>query len=173
MSRKVKILLAVLTAAFLLVTVPIGIVAVFVFYSFPNFDEQEHLPDSILIQNFHANRQQFENLRTKLERDRHIRRIDDNWSDPPNIAPEVLREYRSLFAVIGTQGLHNWRDPVSIKLIASSRGWAASGSSKGYVYLAERPKSLEAELDSHTFGSGGYGPYYRHIDGNWYLYFER
>ena len=133
------------------------------------------MPDSVLIQNFHNHRAEFEQLRYMLERDEDIFRIDDDWTDPPNVSNDRVDAYRHLFAVVGTpRGFYNRRNPLRIELIASARGWVTSGSMKGYAYLVEIPETLESSLDKFHDGSGTVSRgSHRHIEGNWYLFFER
>lgn len=175
MTRTKKIILGVGFGLLALVVSVVGTIAGLIYISIPVFGDQEHLPDEVLIRNFHEHRTAFEQLRTMLERDSDIFRIDEDWSDPPNISHEKLAEYRRLFSIIGARrGFYNRRNPLRIELIASARGWVASGSMKGYTFLEERPDELEVSLDEFHTGNGAYDRAgYRHIEGNWYLYFER
>lgn len=176
MSRKGKILIGVGFVAVLIVAILIvGALRLYSFLSEPLFADQEHQPDAVLIQNFQRHRGEFEELRTMLERDSHIHRIDDNWSDPTNLSDEILAKYREMFAKLGIpRGFYNRRNPLRIELIASSRGWATSGSMKGYEYRETKPESLEDSLDKFHDGTVPHWTQaHRHIEGKWYLYFER
>lgn len=134
----------------------------------------EHLPDAVLIQNFHEHRTEFELLRSMLDHDEHIRRIDADWSDPANIAEDKLKEYRHLFTIVGTpRGLYSTRNPTFIEFVASSKGWVASGSTKGHVYRLDKPEDIKPSLDKYHTENTDYATLYRRIEGNWYLYFER
>jgi len=125
-------------------------------------------------QNFRDHRSEFEQIRSMLERDENIFRIDDDWTDPTDLPAEKVQEYRHLFAILGTpRGFYNRRNPFRIELIASARGWVTSGSMKGYVYLTERPKDTVSDLDRYHNGSGAkVDSALRHIEGNWYLFFD-
>ena len=115
-------------------------------------NDQEHLPDEALIQNFHHHRSDFEKLRSMLERDDHIFRIDDDWTYPDDIPRNQVEEYRRLFAVVGTpRGFYNRRNPLRLELIASARGMVTSGSTKSYVYGAGK-STLAPALLRDTFG---------------------
>lgn len=175
MTKRRKIIVGVCVAAVgVLLSSLIALVGLF-YFALPDLKDQEHLPDAVLIQNFHDHRSEFEQLRSMLERDDHIFRIDDDWTDPPNISQEKVEEYRQLFAVVGTpRGFYNRRNPLRIEFIASARGWVTSGSMKGYVYLEERPEEVVNDLDRFHNGAGSVErSALRHIEGNWYLYFER
>ena len=55
---------------------------------------------------------------------------------------------------------------------ASTRGLAVSGSSKGYAYLLEKPKTLVDNLDEYWSKDNKSFTAFRQIEGNWYLYFD-
>lgn len=175
MTRRTKIFVGVFSAV-IAVTLFVAVILLgIVYFSFSDFEDQEHLPDELLIQKFHRDRAEFENLRSMLERDSYIFRIDDNWSDPANLSDEILTKYRRMFKQLGIpRGFYNRRNPLRIELIASSQGWVTSGSTKGYEYRETKPESLEESLDQFHDGTVTHWTQaYRHIEGNWYLYFER
>lgn len=175
MTKRKKFILAVCVSVIAIPLLSAIAFVGFVYYSFPDFNDQQHLPDEVLIQNFYDHREEFEHLRLSLERDEFIHRIDDNWTDPPNIAREKVAEYRRLFSVIGTpRGIYNRRNPLRIEFWASTRGMVTSGSAKGYLYSEERPEEVVDDLDKFHNGSRGLGSQgRRHIEGNWYLFFDR
>jgi len=174
-TKTIRIILGVSLGLLALIVVPGAVVAGLIYFAFPETKDQEHLPDEVLIQNFHDHRTAFEQLRIMLERDDDIFRIDEDWTDPPEISQEKVGEYRRLFDVVGTRrGFYNRRNPLRIELIASARGWVTSGSTKGYVFLEEPPETLDPSLDRFHTGNGANDrAAYRHIEGNWYLFFER
>lgn len=176
MTRRGKIGLGVGVAAlFAFVAIIVVCASLFSFFSEPIFVDQEHQADSELIQKFYQNRERFEEMRSMLERDSHIFRIDDNWSDPANLSDEILIKYRSMFEQLGVpRGFYNRRNPLRIELIASSQGWVSSGSMKGYEYRETKPESLEKNLDKFHDGTiTHWTESHRRIDGNWYLFFRR
>ncbi len=143
---------------------------------FPDFSGQPHLPDEQLIENFKAHRAEFEKLVAMVLEDKSLTRVDENSTRPENFATSRVAEYRQLFKIVGTPRSVSARlNRESIEFIASSQGWAVHGSSKGYLYSEKKPEYYGKPIDSldemslakRPFGSG-----YRHIEGNWYLYFE-
>ena len=176
MTKRRKIIVGVcigVVGVFLVSVIGFAGVFYFAFADLKNKD-QEHLPDEVLIQNFRDHRSEFEQIRSMLERDENIFSIDDDWTDPTDLPAEKVQEYRHLFAILGTpRGFYNRRNPFRIELIASARGWVTSGSMKGYVYLTERPKDTVSDLDRYHNGSGAkVDSALRHIEGNWYLFFD-
>jgi len=168
-----KIFLLSVGALFLLV----GSFLAYGVYSFmtsPLFGEEpDDQPDDVLITNFHAHRAEFEQLREMSTEDATMTRVDDNWTNPSSLNPTRVAEYRRLFKVIGTpRGIiaHPNRD--RIEFISTSHGWVVSGSSKGYLYLKERPIKLVDNLDGYGWHSEMDTFVIRHIEGNWYLFFE-
>lgn len=137
-------------------------------------EEQEHQPDAVMIDNFLEHRDEFERLREMVVRDRSITRVDNDWTHPENLPKDLVEEYRRLFKTIGTpRGISARPDRSKIDFIASARGWVASGSTKGYSYIEEPPRDLENSLDEYNPGMGGETYACRHIEGKWYLFFER
>lgn len=174
-KRTKRILVAIASAFLLLVVVAVG----FLWYLIHSFDQAfnagqyPHRPDAEMISNFNEHRQEFELIRTMAETDKEVSRIDENWTDPENLDPNKIAEYRRLFAVIGTpRGISKYQERV--ELIASSLGWVASGSAKGYTYATNKPTNgyfADSLDDPEVLTSQA--RYIKHIDGNWYLFFER
>jgi hypothetical protein len=106
---------------------------------------QNHDSDEALIKRFHERREALEQLRGEL-------------SEEPDL------EYRLMIARDG-----------SMKFTTSSGGNVQHSSEKGYAYLVTAPDSLCRDLDEASkmmrpFPYSGWTGY-RHIEGNWYLYF--
>jgi hypothetical protein len=150
-------------------------VALFASCNFPDFSGQPHLPDEQLIENFKTHRAEFEKLVAMVLEDKSLTRVDEDWTQPENLANLRVAEYRQLFKVVGTpRGVSARLNRESIEFIASSQGWAVHGSSKGYLYSEKTPeyygKPIDG-LDEISLAERPYGSGYRHIEGNWYLYF--
>jgi hypothetical protein len=111
MTKRRKIIVGVCIAVVGIFLVSLIAFVGFFYFAVPDFKDQEHLPDEVLIQNFYNHRSDFEQLRMMLERDRQIFRIDDDWTDPANLPKEQVEEYRRLFAIVGTpRGFYNRRN---------------------------------------------------------------
>ena len=143
------------------------------------FWEQSHLPDSQLIANFQEKKADFEHLRQMILEDEGLTRVDVDWTEPRDpqtvgISSERIAEYRKMFRRLGTpRGFSATRGRSNIEFIASSQGFVTHGSHKSYAYLRDRPDTLLDSLDGFIEPSKkrAVGTGYRHIEGNWYLYF--
>lgn len=180
MKKRTKKIFLLSAVALVLV---VGLFLAYGIYSFmtsPLFgNEPDDKIDEVLIAHFHTHRAEFERVREMSSEDPTMTRVDDNWTDPPTLDSARVAEYRRLFKIIGTpRGITVRREPDWIEFMSTSHGWVASSSSKGYLYfnggpnLDRTPLKLVDNLDGygwhsqHTF-------VVRHIEGNWYLYFER
>ncbi len=176
MKKRTKKLFILSGITVVLGTVTFLAYGIYSFMTSPFFEEQDHQPDEVLITNFREHRVEFEQLKAMVIRDDLMTRVDDNWTNPTNLASDQVTEYRRLFKVVGTpRGISSPVGRERIQFIASSQGWVASGSSKGYLYLrnAPRSKDLLNNLDDYNAMRELDKPFLRHIEGNWYLFFQR
>ncbi len=176
MKKRTKTVLFVLAGVVsAIVLACVGVVAYFI-YTFPSFDEFPHQSDEIMISRFHEHRAEFEQLRAMAESDDLMWRVDNTWTGPENLPSERVAEYRRLFKLVGTpRGISKYRDKRQILFLASTLGWVASGSTKGYLYSpGKRPsgKFIESLNDEETLRQLDIY-FLRHIEGDWYLFFER
>jgi hypothetical protein len=176
MTKRSKVILGISVAALLIAAGTLGSLVVWNWLSQPIFRDQEHLTDEVLIQNFRDHRADFERIRSMLEHDDQIFRIDEDWSDPSDIPSDKLTEYRRLFVVIGTpRGFYNRRNPLRMEFISTAQGWVGSGTTKGYLYMphAKAEGEWRDSLDDTSKLSRLDVYYMRPLDENWYLYFQR
>lgn len=62
--------------------------------------------------------------------------------------------------------------PDLLYLVVSAIGMVPSGFEKGYVYSVQTPRrTTEGDLESYS-GDTDNSPVYRHVKGNWYIYYE-
>jgi hypothetical protein len=163
--------------AALIVFIPIG-GCIYFTLSFPDFNTgQPHQSDAQMIANFQKYKSDFERLRQMILEDKGLTRVDDNWTEPRDpltigIKSERIAQYRRMFQQLGIpRGFSATAERDRIEFIASAQGWVASGSSKCYVYLKTRPDELLDDLDKLSLQEKPFGTGYRHIEGDWYLYF--
>ena len=140
--------------------------------------ESEHPKDDTLILNFKRNEVDFEHLLTMLREDKKLERVDDTWTKPDDpatigVTKEQIKSYRALFSRLGIpRGFYAFHDPERFTLLASAYGLSVSGSAKGYAYLVQKPDLVVGNLDEYWPADGKSFTAYRHIKGNWYLYFD-
>lgn len=166
----------------------VGFAIIFVISVFSLFGcgEKEHPTDAVLIENFNVHRGEFEELLQMFKADRSLGRVGDGFTRTasfvekctgPNawngkeieVTKERLAAYEQLFIKLGLRGgIEGYCEKDQVVFIASSKGLAMSGSSKGYAHFVNPPKLIVDSLD--TYRSPDEVTTFRHIDGNWYLY---
>jgi hypothetical protein len=136
-----------------------------------------HLSDNELIANFHHNREEFEQLRKMINQDIGLARITPDQIEPENservgIGMSRIAEYRALLKKAGVRGgISVSTDRKVVELISTYRGFVTHNSQKGYLYIdGSVDNELIADLD--RFSASEIGSGVRHIEGNWYLFFE-
>jgi len=85
---------------------------------------------------------------------------------------EKCKEYIQLFKLLGLNWAYSGPEP--IWLTASSYGLGVSGSEKGYVYTSQLP-TLDGDgtlVNNIEEASELLLPYFRHVDNNWYIYYD-
>lgn len=144
----------------------------------------DHPSDEVLQLNFYRFEPEFERLIRMSNQDSKVIRIapdftrlEDNWQWPRHesqwgISRARWEEYRSLFRKLAIEAGISRESPYgSTFLTASTFGLAVSGSEKGYVYSSRAPFPMVKSLDSPEIEVKSLQPIFRHIKGNWYLYY--
>ena len=137
-----------------------------------------HPSDSALLQRFDTNEADLERLLTMLREDPKLQRVDDTWTNPSDpssigVSAERIATYRRLFAKLGIpRGFYAFHAPERFTFLASTFGLSVSGSAKGYAYLENKPVLIVSSLDTYWSSDNRSFTAYRHIKGNWYLYFD-
>ena len=140
--------------------------------------KNQHPSDETLLQNFNVHEKEFDELLTMLRADKKLERVDVGWTRPDNpasigVAPERIKSYRELFKKLDIpRGFYAYHAPERFSFIASASGLSIGGSGKGYAYLEDQPELVVASLDNYRSPTGRSFTAYRHIKGNWYLYYD-
>jgi hypothetical protein len=150
-----------------------------------------HPSDSALLSEFEANRRDLESLVLMFQHDKGLGRVGDGFTrpeDPSIVGVNSARvaEYRRLCRAVGApnciegydaayEGLYGSprdfgekKDPIWIHV--SATGLSVSGSGKGFLYSADPPFPVVADLDGIRPSKSG--TWLRHIEGPWYLYYD-
>lgn len=98
--------------------------------------------------------------------------ISRGWMLHPLSAERVVA-YQRLLDDLRLERIRRWWTADPIKFIRWSRGSFEHGRSKGFVYTEHPPDTLIDDLDEYEHDAKGDGEAWRHLDGNWYLFFER
>lgn len=110
--------------------------------------------------------------------DRGLGRVAYDFTRPENpgaigISRERLGAYRRLFDKLDlSAGIEGYDEKDIVWFHASTYGLSVTGSGKGYAYVKERPKLVVGNLDTYWSADGRSFTAFRHIEGNWYLYFD-
>jgi hypothetical protein len=131
-----------------------------------------------LIENFQAHKAELDQLLQMFLTDEPLVRVDFDWTDPKDpqiigVTQERLDVYRRLFRKVGlSRGIRGQGGKKRILFIYSTRGLGIAGSGKGYAYLKEPPELVVDNLDNYKSKDGKSFTAYKHVEGNWYLYFD-
>lgn len=136
-----------------------------------------HLSDKELILNFHQHRMEFERLQKMIGDDEGLSRLNaenvqlETVESSP-VGEARISEYRALLRKIGVRGgISVSTDRKTIEITSTHRGMATHNSQKGYLYIGG-PVMGELFSDLDRFSQTETGSGVRHIEGNWYIYFE-
>ncbi|MGC4046021.1 MAG: hypothetical protein QM758_19695 [Armatimonas sp.] len=136
---------------------------------------QDPPSDEVMLAHFAKNRTNFETLQQMATKDGELRRVDYDWTDPDNpeeisISAERIGLYRELCQKAGIpRGFNHYTQDLGIEFIYWGKGSAISDDyTKGFLYTTKPPKPLHKTLNTHSMFENGF----RHIEGNWYIYYE-
>lgn len=152
--------------------------------------EASHPKDIELMARFNEDRVKFDELIQMFKEDRSLGRVDKDfersasffekcdgegaWNSSRILVDRTrIDDYRKRLAELKiAAGIEGYCEKDHIILIASTQGLSVTGSSKGYAFLKDPPAILVEDLDNYWSADRRSFTAYRHIDGNWYLYFD-
>jgi len=164
---------------FLIVGIVLSAVIAIVLFLLAQFfaGDPPHMPDAQLIAKFQEHRADFERLRTMIVEDKGLLRVNELRTFPEDpqtvgVGPARVTEYRALLRRLDIRGgIESSDDKKTVELTASFRGFVTHNSQKGYWYSTE-PITVYRSPDLDQFLKTEVGVGYRHIEGNWYLFFQ-
>ena len=130
------------------------------------------------MKNFQSHESQFNQLLQMFLSDRGLGRVAYDFTRPANpaeigISRERVEDYRRRFDELGlSAGIEGYDEKDAVWFHASTQGLSVSGSSKGFAYLLKPPKLQVESLDGYQSKDGRSFTAFRHIAGNWYLYYD-
>ena len=178
-SQKLWISLGVVACLLLLGWIILWMYAMSSFSLVDETDLMPHPTDQTLAAKFYKHRADFEHLRDLFNADKEVHRVyyESTVPEEPStvgVNKERLALYQSYFTKLGlNSGVAD--DYVSkdiIRFIASTRGTMFGGSGKGYVYAESRPPEIVDDLNKYWSKRDKPFTVYKHLEGNWYLYFD-
>lgn len=135
--------------------------------------------DREMLTHFQRHRATFDHLAGMVQADKRLKRVDYNWTDPADprqvgVSPARISEYRRLLDSAGVhRGFEVWDRSEGVKFLYWGQGSAiSSDTDKGFAYLTKPPKRTLASLDACGPDKKNGVLAYRHIEGNWYLFYE-
>ena len=138
----------------------------------------DHPSDKALVENFQAHKADFNELLQMFLTDDGLVRVDLDRTDPKEtealgITEARLVNYRTLFRKLGlTRGISGYGGKKRILFLSSTKGLGISGSGKGYAYSITPLEPIAENLESYESKDGKSFTVYKHIEGNWYLFFD-
>lgn len=171
LHRRVKVLGVLILSGFLAASV-----------AAPQILLQKHTTppsDQELIANFQRHQPAFDQLLLMAQADKGLSSVSDGWTVPDDLATAGVSQgrvdrYHELFKVTGLQSCITDERHRDVSLCAWGIGSALdSDTLKGYAYLAKPPANVlnildDCQPDDHRFSVEAY----RHIQGDWYLFYE-
>ena len=135
-------------------------------------------PDETLLADFRRNETELNQIVGMIQHDKGLRRVDDTWTMPHNpesvgVTRARLALYRRRLQNVGTPRGFFVPPPTKtgneIQFFKWVTGSAISSTNmKGFVYRVRPPKKTRKTLDN----CDGEWEAYRHIKGNWYLFYR-
>lgn len=135
--------------------------------------------DQKMLRNFARHRSTFDTLAQMTQADKRLQRVDQGWTIPGNpatvgVSPARLATYHRLLTGAGVpRGFQTTDDGMETDFYYWLTGSAiTSDTDKGYAYLTKPPPNLLDSLDQCRPDERHVVTAYRHITGNWYLFYE-
>jgi hypothetical protein len=138
----------------------------------------KHPSDQSLLDNFQTHKAEFNQLLQMFLADKGLGRVAYDFTRPEHpenigISSDRLQQYRKLFSRLGlSEGIEGYDEKELVWFHASAQGLSVTGSGKGYAYLTKPPPLIVESLDNYWSKDGKSFTAFRHIEGNWYLYFD-
>jgi hypothetical protein len=134
--------------------------------------ENPNPKDKDLLENFKQHQTELSRVVHMLGEDRKLQHLwPDSITPKDAIDEDRWDEYRRLMSSIGSRGIHaNLGKESAVMFRSDSLNYASYD--KGYVYSEKKLEPLKESLDLKRTDVPPYHTYYRHIEGNWYLYYE-
>lgn len=135
--------------------------------------------DHELLANFERHETTFRKLIEMLKADKGLTRVDVDWTDPNNpetigVSPARIATYRRMLKDAHVpRGFEARGDFGGVGFLYWGIGSAVSSdTTKGYAYMTTPPIDLLSSLDGYQPDRENTVRVYRHIRGNWYLFYE-
>ena len=163
----------------LILALAMGIPAAFICVAWIARVVVEPPSDAAMLRHFERHEGDFNALVEMAGADRGLNRVDQDWTMPADtksvgVASGRLADYRRLLRDAGTpRGFQVSQENGGFNFFFWLRGSAISDDTdKGFAYRTIPPQSTVQTLDGIRADSRNSLLAYRHIRGNWYLFYE-
>jgi hypothetical protein len=163
----------------LIVALVLGIPAAFVAVVWIAREAIEPPSDVAMLRHFERHEGAFDTLVKMASADKGLDRVDQDWTMPADVrsvgvSSERLADYRRLLRDAGTpRGFQVSKGDDGFDFLFWLRGSAISDDTdKGFAYRTTPPPNTVQSLDGIRADSRNALIAYRHIRGNWYLFYE-
>ncbi len=150
-------------------------------------DDRHHNPDDVMVENFHQHKEDFEALMKLATSDPELieylkkyptPKVADD-SETTGTLKQQLTIYRRLLRNCGVTRVHEYNSTDEypsfrgVHFDATATGYSFGGAYKSYVYCDPPPDSkyIVPSIDEYTSPNHESYQIYRHIEGNWYLWY--
>lgn len=163
----------------LVMSLLLGIPSAFVAVVWIGAKAMEPPSDAAMLRHFEHHETTFAALAEMATADKGLDRVDENWTMPADtnsvgVSTERLEAYRRLLSQAGTpRGFQVSKAHDGFDFFFWLMGSAISDDTdKGFAYRSTPPPSTVQTLDGIRANSREPFIAYRHIHGNWYLFYE-
>jgi hypothetical protein len=157
----------------------LGIPAAFVAVIWIAREAVEPPSDAAMLLHFDRHEGALDTLAKMADADKGLDRVDQDWTMPADtrsvgVSSERLADYRRLLRDTGTpRGFQVSQGHDGLNFLFWLRGSAISDDTdKGFAYRTTPPPRTVQSLDNIRTDSRNALIVYRHIRGNWYLFYE-
>lgn len=135
--------------------------------------------DDFMIRHLKQNMAKFEAIVAMAREDRGLIRIDEDWTEPADLAaigigPDRLADYRRRFSDLGVpRGISVHATGSQVDFLAFARGWGPRGFSRSYVWSASgefEDAEIATNLDALQASGRRRVWAFRHVNGPWWLH---
>jgi hypothetical protein len=163
----------------LLLALVLGIPAAFIAVAWIAREAVEPPSDAVMLRHFDRHEGALDTLAKMADADKGLDRVDQDWTMPADtrsvgVSSERLADYRRLLRDAGTpRGFQVSQSQDGFNFLFWLRGSAISDDTdKGFAYRTSPPAHTVQFLDGIRTDSRNASIAYRHIRGNWYLFYE-
>lgn len=144
-------------------------------YSDIQSTEPQHWTDQQLIQYFNKYKPEFEHLTSLVLSEQAPFTIFNDrvvFNEKGSMSDDKIKKYRFYLNKLQLDRIDSSGDQKNVVFVSTSDGWFSHNSTKGYFYTKDEHHIEETLSSSDNLNNKANGTFYRHINGDWYLYYS-